>query len=93
LRSREWPESAQLSHSITLERRSAICADLSHSAPGLPGIVRKGTTVFRLSKKSAEHRIDSVERGGIMNLAEGQRVAVDVADGQKGPEAVSLRLI
>jgi len=28
-----------------------------------------------------------------MGLVEGQRVAVDVADGQKGPEAVSLRLI
>jgi CspA family cold shock protein len=30
---------------------------------------------------------------GIMGLAETQRVAVDVTDGQKGPEAVSLRLI
>jgi CspA family cold shock protein len=35
----------------------------------------------------------ALERGGIMGLAEGQRVAVDVADGQKGPEAVGLRLI
>jgi CspA family cold shock protein len=35
----------------------------------------------------------ALERCGIMGLAEGQRVAVDVADGQKGPEAVSLRLI
>jgi CspA family cold shock protein len=34
-----------------------------------------------------------LERAGIVGLAEGQRVAVDVADGQKGPEAVSLRLI
>ena len=34
-----------------------------------------------------------LERSGIMGLAENQRVAVDVADGQKGPEAVSLRLI
>ena len=33
----------------------------------------------------------AVERAGIMGLAEGQRVAVSVADGQKGPEAVSLR--
>jgi CspA family cold shock protein len=32
-------------------------------------------------------------RSEIMELAEGQRVAVDVADGQKGPEAVSLRLV
>jgi CspA family cold shock protein len=35
----------------------------------------------------------ALERSGIMGLVEGQRVAVDVADGQKGPEAVSLRLI
>jgi CspA family cold shock protein len=35
----------------------------------------------------------ALERSGIMGLAEGQRVTVDVADGQKGPEAVSLRLI
>jgi cold shock protein len=35
----------------------------------------------------------ALERSGIMGLAEGQRVAVDVADGQKGPEAVSLRLV
>jgi len=34
----------------------------------------------------------ALERAGIMGLAEGQRVAVDVADG-KGPEAVSWRLI
>ena len=35
----------------------------------------------------------AVERAGIMGLAEGQRVAIDVAQGQKGPEAVGLRLI
>ena len=35
----------------------------------------------------------ALERSGIMGLAEGQRVTVDAADGQKGPEAVTLRLI
>jgi CspA family cold shock protein len=35
----------------------------------------------------------ALERAGIIGLAEGQRVAVDVADGQKGSEAVSLRPI
>ena len=35
----------------------------------------------------------ALERSGVMGLAEGQRVAVDVAEGQKGPEAISLRLI
>jgi cold shock protein len=35
----------------------------------------------------------ALERAGMMGLAEGQRVAVGVAEGQKGPEAVSLRAI
>lgn len=35
----------------------------------------------------------ALERASIMGLAEGQRVAVDVAQGRKGPEAVGLRLI
>jgi cold shock protein len=35
----------------------------------------------------------ALERSGIMGLTEGQRIAVDVADGQKGPEAVKLQLI
>jgi cold shock CspA family protein len=35
----------------------------------------------------------ALERAGITGLAEGQRVAVDVIDGRKGPEAASLRLI
>jgi CspA family cold shock protein len=34
-----------------------------------------------------------LERGGIRSLAEGQRVAVDVAQGQKGLEAVNVRLV
>ena len=34
-----------------------------------------------------------LERAGIADLAEGQRVAVDVVEGSKGREAASLRLI
>ena len=34
----------------------------------------------------------ALERAGITALAEGQRVAVDVIDGRKGPEAAGLRL-
>lgn len=34
-----------------------------------------------------------LEPSGIMGLVEGQRVAVEVAEGQKGSEAVGLRLI
>jgi cold shock protein len=35
----------------------------------------------------------ALNRAGIADLAEGQRVAVDVIDGRKGREAASLRLI
>ena len=35
----------------------------------------------------------ALERSGILGLAESQRVAAAVADGQRGREAVSLRLI
>ena len=35
----------------------------------------------------------ALERAGISGLTEGQRVAVDVIDGRKGPEATGLRLI
>ena len=34
-----------------------------------------------------------LKRAGIIDLADGQRVAVDVIDGGKGPEATGLRLI
>ena len=34
-----------------------------------------------------------LNRAGLADLAEGQRVAVDVVDGRKGPEAANLRLI
>jgi cold shock protein len=34
-----------------------------------------------------------LNRAGIADLPEGQRVAVDVVDGRKGPEAASIRLI
>jgi CspA family cold shock protein len=35
----------------------------------------------------------ALSRAGIGDLAEGQRVAVDMVEGSNGPEAVSLRLI
>src|ERR1700720_2593255 len=35
----------------------------------------------------------TLDRAGITGLTEGQRVAVEVIDGRKGPEAAGLRLI
>jgi CspA family cold shock protein len=37
--------------------------------------------------------VSALNRAGISELAEGQRVAVDMVEGGKGPEAVSIRLI
>jgi CspA family cold shock protein len=37
--------------------------------------------------------VTALQRSGILGLPEGQRVAVDVADGERGPEAMSPRLI
>jgi len=35
----------------------------------------------------------ALSRGGVADLAEGQRVVVDMVEGAKGPEAVSIRLV
>jgi CspA family cold shock protein len=35
----------------------------------------------------------ALTRGGLADLAEGQRVAVDMIEGGKGPEAVNIRLV
>jgi CspA family cold shock protein len=37
--------------------------------------------------------VTALEQSGVMGLAEGQRVAIDVADGRKGPEALRVRSI
>ena len=36
--------------------------------------------------------VSALDRAGITGLNEGQRVFVGVAEGQKGPEAASIRL-
>jgi CspA family cold shock protein len=43
--------------------------------------------------KDAFVHASALKRAGITDLAEGQRVAVNIVDGSKGPEAADVRLI
>jgi CspA family cold shock protein len=58
-----------------------------NSTKGFGFIVRDG------GGKDLFVHVSALRQSGLADLAEGQRVAVDVADGQKGPEAASLRPI
>ena len=53
---------------------------------GFGFIVREG------GGKDAFVHASVLERSGITNLAEGQSVVIDIAEGRKGPEAVRVRL-
>ena len=52
-----------------------------------------GFIVRDLGGKDIFLHASALNRAGISELAEGQRVAVDMVEGGKGPEAVSIRLI
>ena len=58
-----------------------------NSTKGFGFIVRDG------GGKDLFMHASALQRSGLADLAEGQRVAADVTDGQKGPDAVGLRLI
>ena len=57
-----------------------------NSQKGFGFIVREG------GGKDAFVHASVLERSGIANLSEGQRVLIDIAEGRKGPEAVRVRL-
>jgi cold shock protein len=57
-----------------------------NAAKGFGFIVRDG------GGKDVFVHVSALQRAGIMGLSEGQRVFVGVAEGQKGPEAASIRV-
>jgi cold shock CspA family protein len=76
-----------------------------HASPEQAAVEELGTVKFYAAEKGFGFIVrdlggkdifvhaSALNRAGISELAEGQRVAVDVVEGGKGPEAVSIRLI
>jgi CspA family cold shock protein len=76
-----------------------------HSPPDQASVEEFGTVKFYAAQKGFGFIVrdrggkdifvhaSALNRAGISELAEGQRVAVDMVEGGKGPEAVSIRLI
>jgi CspA family cold shock protein len=81
----ERPEYQPRADRATIEETSTVKWYNALKGFGFIGSERGGKDIFV--------HATALERSGIMGLAEGQRVTIDVAEGQKGPEAVNLRLI
>jgi cold shock protein len=76
-----------------------------HAPPDQAAVEEFGTVKFYAAEKGFGFIVrdrggkdifvhaSALKRAGIGELAEGQRVAVDMVEGGKGPEAVSIRLI
>ena len=77
----------------------------SYAAPDQATVEEMGTVKFYAADKGFGFIVrdrggkdifvhaSALNRAGITELAEGQRVAVDMVEGGKGPEAVNIRLI
>jgi cold shock protein len=79
--------------------------DRSYSRSDQPSVEEVGTVKFYAADKGFGFIVrdgggkdifvhaSALNRAGITDLAEGQRVAVDMVEGIKGPEAANIRLI
>jgi CspA family cold shock protein len=92
IRSGPGPKGPQVTEIVSVDASTALLEEIgtvkwfnTMRGFGFIGSDRGGKDIFV--------HVSALERSGVTGLAEGQRVAVDVADGQKGPETVSLRLI
>jgi len=80
-------------------------AERPHTPPDHASVEEFGTVKFYTAErgfgfivrdrggKDIFVHVSALNRAGLSELAEGQRVAVDMVEGGKGPEAVSIRLI
>jgi CspA family cold shock protein len=57
-----------------------------------PGL-RYGFIARDSGEKDIFVHVSVLERSGITDLSEGDRVIIDIAEGRKGPEAARVRLI
>jgi cold shock protein len=79
-----YPSTGRPSYEASIEETGTV--KWFNAQKGFGFIVREG------GGKDAFVHASVLERSGISNLTEGQRVLVDIAEGRKGPEAVRVRL-
>ena len=83
----------------TAQRRARISSGLSASGPEQAGTVKWYNTAKGFGFIAPEDggkdvfvHASALRRAGLAELAEGQRVSIQISQGQKGPEAASIRI-
>jgi len=85
------PKGPQVSEILSVDSRAAV--EESGTVKWYNAMKGFGFIASDRGGKDIFVHASALERAGIAGLMEGQRVAVDVIDGRKGPEAAGLRLI